>query len=80
MKEYIKNMIDNAQPHQIMIRPTENLECEQQSSSGNNDDKPEENENEEPEENENEDEDVEINNIDNSNTCSSALTIMDWAL
>ena len=30
VKEYIKNMIDDAQPDQIMIRPTENPEGEQQ--------------------------------------------------
>ena len=32
MKEYIENMIDDAQPDQIMIRPTENPEGEQQES------------------------------------------------
>ena len=29
MKEYIENMIDNAQPDQIVIKPTENPEGEQ---------------------------------------------------
>ena len=56
MKEYIKNMINDAQPDQIMITPTENLEGEQQESiSGSEDEEPEENENEEPGEHENED-------------------------
>ena len=55
MKEYIKNMIKDAQPDQITIRPTENLEGEQQDSiSGSEDEEPEEHDTEEPEENKNE--------------------------
>ena len=83
MKEYIKNIIDDAQPDQIVIRPTENPEGEQQESiSVSEDEEPEENDDEKPEENknENEDKDVEINDNDNSNSYSSALTIMDWGL
>ena len=74
-------MIEDAQPDQIMIRPTENLEGEQQESiSGSEEEEPEENDNGESEENENEDEDIEINDNDNSNSYSSALTTMDWGL
>ena len=83
MKGYLENMINDAHPDQIMIRPTENPEGEQQDSmSGSEDEEPEENKNEEPEENENENEDVEINDNDNdnSNSYSSALTTMDWGL
>ena len=69
IKEYIKNMIDDAQPDQIVIRPTENPEGEQQESiSGTEDEEPEENNDEEPEENKNEDKDVEISINDNSNS------------
>ena len=73
MKEYIKNMINDAQPDQIMIGPTENPEGEQQESVSGSED-------EEPEENENEDKDVETNATENSNSYSSALTTMHWGL
>ena len=66
-------MIDNVQPDQIVIRPTENPEGEQQENiSGRKD--------EEPEKNKNEDEDIEINDDENSNSYSRALTTMDWGL
>ena len=81
MKEYIKNMIKNAQPDQIVIRPTENLEGEQRESiSGSEDEEPEEDDDEEPQETKNEDKDVEINNNENSYSYSSTLTTMDWGL
>ena len=72
-KEYIENMINDAEPDQIMIRPTENPEVEQQENISGSED-------EQPEENENEDEDVEINDNENFNYYSSALTTMDWGL
>ena len=54
MKELIENMIEDAQPDQIMIRPTENPEGEQQDSiSGSDNEEPEENDDDEPEENKN---------------------------
>ena len=79
MKEYIENMIEDAQPDEIVLRPTENREGEQQESiSGSEEEEPEESNDNEPEEIKNEDR--EINNNDNSNSYSSALTTMDWSL
>ena len=70
-------MIDDAQPDQIVIRPTENLEGEQQDSiPGSKDEEPEENDNEEPEENKNEDKDIEINVNDNSTANRTSIPVV----
>ena len=45
-------MMDDAQPDQIILRPTENPECEQQEESISGSEDEEENNAEEPEENE----------------------------
>ena len=65
IKEYIENMMDDARPDQIVLRPVENEEHEQQESMSE-DEESQEIEDEELE-NENEKENREINVNDSSN-------------